>query len=188
MQGLAKMNNKILPGALMRIDFVTIIFGKLHRKCNTCSLAGALFLSVLSGATLSATDDTSQVADRITFSAGSDKSYSFTDIKVEDQDSVLLISGRVKSAGKQLRGHIDIAVLDSSGTLLRKVSVKPYFNNRPGIGTKYTIGFPFKAKIHFEETVTAHKFTLRLALHRDSERRYTVYDCGANEAVQSYKR
>lgn len=153
----------------------------------TCALVSALILFVVPVYSSLTHNDSNQGFNSYSIKAGDDKRYSFSDIKVACQGNFIFVSGRVKSAEKQLSGHIDIVVIDSTGKLKRKVSVKPYFNNRPGISTKYMIGFPFRATILLDrDVVAAHHHAIRLALHRDSERRDTVYDCGANKAVQEY--
>jgi hypothetical protein len=142
-----------------------------------------VYLLLLAVYSFSAGADTVNISNQITVVKDSDKTYSFSDIDIHCNGDTIQISGRVKSTGKQLRGHIDIAVFDSSGTLQKKISVKPYFNNRPGIGNRYTVGFPFRARISLDKNNTSDKYTVRLVLHRDSKRNDSVYECGANKAL-----
>lgn len=80
---------------------------------------------------------------------------------------------------EQLRGHIDIVITDSVGKTIREVSVKPYANNRPGIGTLYTIGFPFKTSIALGTEYKAKDLRVKLALHRNADKKNIAFDCNA---------
>jgi hypothetical protein len=135
---------------------------------------------IVNGHSESTLNDSVELKNGFMILAGHDKTYKFTDVNTVSQGAKLLVTGRVKSAGKQLRGHIDIAITDSAGKTIREVSVKPYANNRAGIGSLYTIGFPFKTSVSLGNEYQAKDLRVKLVLHRDTDKNDIVFDCGSN--------
>ena len=106
----------------------------------------------------------------------------FRGIRVFQDDSEVLITGRVKSRSYSQpdSGHVDIAIVSSEGEVLEKVSASHTPSTFPRRGGRRHIGVRFDVPLAI---VPPKGSNVRLSYHRGSKSDSKTFDCGENAAL-----